>query len=412
MKTLMFYCQHLLGIGHLIRSMEIARGLTQDFKVNFINGGEVIDGFRVPPGVEVVNLPPLKTDAEFRGLQIPAEFESLEAAMEKRTTIMLELLDRVQPDVLMVELFPFGRRRLSAELIPLLETAKSIGTKVVCSLRDIVVTKQDQARHEAKVCKLMNRYFDLLLIHGDPKFMPLERSFSRIKDLTCEVHYTGYVVQREEAGDREQKMGEMEEMGKMGESKSKIQNLKSKIQIPGSPFILTSVGGGRFGHELLDCVVKASALLEGKIPHHIQMFTGPFSPDPIFSRLQQMAAGRSNLTVERYTPSLLSYMRRADLSISMAGYNTTLNVLTTGVRAMLSPFTGNDDQEQTLRSERLEQLGVVRMIRPEDLNPERFAHKVIDCLGQEPAPIDFDLQGVEKTAMLLNTLAQKTAIAA
>ena len=65
-------------------------------------------------------------------------------------------------------------------------------------------------------------------------------------------------------------------------------------------------------------------------------------------------------------------MRQADLSISMAGYNTTLNVLTTGVRAMLLPFTGNDDQEQTLRSERLEQLGVVRMIRPEDLDPERF----------------------------------------
>ena len=88
MKTLMFYCQHLLGIGHLIRSMEIARGLTQNFKVYFINGGEVIDGFHIPPGVEVVNLPPLKTDAEFQGLQAPAEFESVEAAMAKRKTIL------------------------------------------------------------------------------------------------------------------------------------------------------------------------------------------------------------------------------------------------------------------------------------------------------------------------------------
>jgi predicted glycosyltransferase len=107
------------------------------------------------------------------------------------------------------------------------------------------------------------------------------------------------------------------------------------------------------------------------------------------------------------------YMQRADLSISMAGYNTTMNILTTGVRAMLLPFTGNDDQEQRLRSERLEALGIVQVIDREDLlNPARLAQKVIDYLQQDPVGMTFDIEGVEKTAQIVQSLAKRTAIAA
>ncbi|NEQ52066.1 MAG: glycosyl transferase, partial [Leptolyngbya sp. SIO3F4] len=174
MKTLLFYCQHILGIGHLIRSMAIAHGLTQDFKVYFVNGGEVIQDFPIPDGIEVINLPAIKTDPNFRELQVPEGFTDVNETLAYRRELLLEVCDRIRPSAVMVELFPFGRRRFSTELIPLLEQAKEYGAKTICSLRDIVVTKQDQARHEAKVCKLMNRYFDQLLIHGDPKFLPLE----------------------------------------------------------------------------------------------------------------------------------------------------------------------------------------------------------------------------------------------
>jgi predicted glycosyltransferase len=381
MKKLMFYCQHILGIGHLIRSMEIVRGLTADFQIYFVNGGEIIQGFQVPAGVEVINLPAVKTDSEFQALQVPDGFTSIDDLLEHRRDLLLEICDRVQPDVLMVELFPFGRRRFSTELVPLLERAKAIGVKTVCSLRDIVVTKQDQARHEEKVCKLMNRHFDMLLIHGDPDFMPLETSFSRVKDLTCEVHYTGYVVQPDD---------------------------RPSAAVPTTqPIILASVGGGRFGHELLYCVAEASAFLEPAIPHQIQMYAGPFSPDPVLEQLQAIAAHRSNLTVKRYTPSLQAHMRHADLSISMAGYNTTMNILSTGTRAMLLPFTGNDDQEQRIRSERLQELGVVQVIQSSDLYPERFAQKVIEALQQQPSDRTFDLQGVEKTALLVRSLVEE-----
>jgi len=381
MKKLMFYCQHILGMGHLVRSMEIVRDLVEDFEVCFINGGEVIKGFNIPAEVKVINLPGIKTDAEFQKLQVVDNNYTLPEVQSIRKNKLLEIYNYLQPDILVIELFPFGRRRFSFELIPLLEEIKQNGkkTKVVSSLRDIVVTKQDQARHEAKVCKLINQYFDLLLIHGDPNFQRLEETFSRVKDLNCEVHYTGYVVQPQPQDD------------------------ETLIDIK-PPMILVSIGGGRFGHELIDCVIETAPLLENKIPHKFQIFTGPFMPEEKLIELQTQAAKSKNVKCDRYTPNLLNYMKQADLSISMAGYNTTMNILTTGVRAMIMAFTGNDDQEQRIRSQKLANLRILEIINPQELQPEIFAQKIISSLEKQPEKITFDFEGVAKTATLLNNL--------
>ncbi len=64
MDRVFFYCQHVLGIGHLVRSAEIVRELSRDCRVLFVSGGEKPDGFRFPENknIEVLQLPPLKTD--------------------------------------------------------------------------------------------------------------------------------------------------------------------------------------------------------------------------------------------------------------------------------------------------------------------------------------------------------------
>nr|WP_242041565.1 glycosyltransferase [Alkalinema sp. FACHB-956] len=374
-------------MGHLVRSMEIVRGLTQEFQVCFINGGEIINGFDIPAGVEVVNLPAIKTDAEFRALQVVDSDLDLAAVEAIRRAQLLQVYHQFQPDVLMIELFPFGRRKFSFELIPLLDAiqADDRKTKVVCSLRDIVVTKQNREKHEQKVCTLINQYFDLLLIHGDPKFQPIEETFSRIKDLQCPVYYTGYVVQPQP-----------------------VESATLPIQ---EPIILATIGGGRFGHELLDAVVAAAPALETLIPHQIQVFTGPFYPEEKLQDLQWKATNCGNLRVDRYTPNLLQYMQRADLSISMSGYNTTLNVLTTGVKAMLMAFTGNDDQEQRMRSQKLAAMDLVTTIQPEDLAVDRFVALIQSCLQKPQQTVQFDFDGVAKTASLVRSMFEMQQVA-
>lgn len=382
MQKIMFYCQHILGMGHLIRSIEIVKGLIPDFQICFINGGKVIDEFQFPPEIEVINLTAIQTDREFNELRPVDDRLTMAEVEQTRRNILLKTCDRFEPDILIIELYPFGRRRFSFELIPLVEKAQSMGTKIVSSVRDIIVTKQNQQRHEEKVCRLMNKYFDLLLIHGDPNFVQLDLSFSRIKDLHCPVHYTGYVVQP-------------------GTQLQKIIN---------KPLILVSVGGGRFGHDLLECVAHAAPILKDQIPHQIQMFTGPFCPEPVLQKLQNITKSQDNLTCDRYTSNLLDYMQQADLSISMAGYNTTMNILSTGVKAMMMAFQGNNDKEQLTRLTKLAQLGRVQMIQPEDLNPERFAHNVIDYLQHQPTALDLDFNGATNTAYYLKQLVESTLV--
>ena len=63
--TLLFYCQHAVGLGHLVRSLTLAEALAATFDVVLLNGGRMPDGTTIPTGVRVVNLPPLGHDSSF-----------------------------------------------------------------------------------------------------------------------------------------------------------------------------------------------------------------------------------------------------------------------------------------------------------------------------------------------------------
>src|SRR5881628_1732715 len=50
--AVLFYCQHVLGMGHLVRSLALARALADRFRVVFLNVGPVPRGLPRPAGVE------------------------------------------------------------------------------------------------------------------------------------------------------------------------------------------------------------------------------------------------------------------------------------------------------------------------------------------------------------------------
>ena len=183
-KRVLFYCQSLLGIGHFIRSRQILFAL-RDFDVRFVYGGEFVPDFDLPAWVEAVYLPALRSDASFERLYVVDNHHSLPEVQARRKEALLAAFDRFAPDVLLIELFPFGRWKFNFELLPLLDRARDArpDIKIVCSLRDILVRRLDQARYEAEVCALMNRYFDLLLIHSDPRLQRLEETFGSVAEI-------------------------------------------------------------------------------------------------------------------------------------------------------------------------------------------------------------------------------------
>jgi predicted glycosyltransferase len=381
-KRVLFYCQSLLGIGHFIRSRQILFAL-RDFDVLFVYGGEFVPDFDLPPWVEAVYLPALRSDARFEQLYVVDNHHSLPEVQARRKETLLAAFDRFAPDVLLIELFPFGRWKFNFELSPLLDRARAArpDIKIVCSLRDILVRRPDQTRYEAEVCALMKRYFDLLLIHADPRLQRLEETFGNVTGLNCPIRYTGYV-------------GQTEVRTEPGQTKD-------------CPTLLVSAGGGRVGHELIACALDADTRLAGR--RRLRILAGPHMPDGQFQDLQERVAGRSHITLQRHTTQFLDLLRQADLSISMAGYNTCMDILSAGVRALVWPFTEHENGEQTMRARKLEQLGYVSVLDPARLDPDYLAAEITRCLKMPAsAPsVALDLQGAPRTAELLAALLQE-----
>lgn len=107
-------------------------------------------------------------------------------------------------------------------------------------------------------------------------------------------------------------------------------------------------------------------------------------------------------------------MKTANISISLSGYNTAMNILSTGVRAIVVPLSHNDqDKEQLQRTQKLEKLGIVEVIYSNNLKPAYLANKIINCLENKAVKINkqtFNLEGADNTTTLLKKFLSKKAI--
>ena len=174
------YCQHVLGIGHLFRSLEICRALC-DHEVILVTGGPRI-ATDLPEHVREVRLPDLQMNREFKGLFSSRENASLDQIKEERQKRLFNLFEREKPDVFLIELYPFGRKAFRFELDPVLQAIGNKGLPacvVVCSVRDILVEKEDKVKHESRAVKTLNSYFDAVLVHADPSLAQLNETFDQ-----------------------------------------------------------------------------------------------------------------------------------------------------------------------------------------------------------------------------------------
>ena len=376
MKTAI-YCQHVLGIGHFFRTLEICRAL-DPHPVVLISGGPETPAV-LPPNVKRVQLPELAMDAAFQNLHAGGAF-SVAQTREQRRTVMEQVLTEEKPDLFLVELYPLGRKAFRAELDPLLEGIRSgrlPSCRVVCSVRDILVEKEDQARHEARALATLNRWFDALLVHADPAVIRLDATFSRMADIRIPVVYTGFVAPPvTPAGDR-----------RAGKRALGLN--------PDHALVVVSAGSGAVGYPLLDAVTRAVRHVPEDRPLRVQIFTGPFMAEDEAEHLRRRCDQRT--AIDRFTSDLPAWLQAADLSISMAGYNTCMAILATGVRALVHPFAQN--REQGLRARLLAERGLLDIIQGQDFAPARLADRLRKCLSSSSGVASsVDIDGAANTA--------------
>jgi predicted glycosyltransferase len=377
---LLFYCQHSLGLGHAVRSFALATALSERFRVVLACGGELPDGLAAAGEVEVVALPALSAS---RNRALVSRDRNLGETRRRRRKLLLETLASVGPAAVVVELFPFGRRKFADELVPLLEAARGTTPRplVVSSVRDLLVGRgPDQHAHDTLSCVLANGYLDAVFVHSDPRFARLEESFSPTIPLRVPVQHTGFVVQETRA------------VGPANESE---------------PRVVVSAGGGRVGAPLLRAAVAARSHLPAEL--RLEIVAGPFLPETVWTELCEAAQRTPGIDLHRFVPDLAERLRTAQVSASQCGYNTALDLLRTGVPALVVPFVEEQEDEQTRRATRLERCGAVRMLDPEQLAPETLAAEIQATLEFRPRRLDLDLSGAQTSAALLAELLEDTA---
>lgn len=119
-----FYCHNVLGLGHIARSVKLARATTRaGARCLIVTGCRVLDRLDFPDDVELVRLPALVMTPEGSyGAADPTR--SARDVVQERGRQIVDGCRAWSPDLMVVDHSPLG---FGGELVPLLEAACSEG---------------------------------------------------------------------------------------------------------------------------------------------------------------------------------------------------------------------------------------------------------------------------------------------
>ena len=385
----LIHVQHLLGTGHVRRAAAIGAALADaGMAVEILSGGSPVADLRLGRA-RLTQLPPISAaDVTFQRL-VDAEGKPIDDAFRAmRRELVMARLAELRPDAVITELYPFGRRAIAFELAPLVEAASALDPRplVLCSLRDVLIAPPDPRKVDAALLRTYDLY-DRVLVHGDPAFLPLEASYPAAAALGERIVYTGYVV----APPANPRQG--------GE---------------GNDEIIVSIGGGAVGAALIGAAIQGRRhLIEaghaaGRRTWRL-LLGAKLSADAVRAA---SAAAQPGLIVEPARGDFPALLALAHVSVSQAGYNTVMDVLEAGVRAVLVPFAAEGESEQTQRAEALARRGWAQVVGEGGLTAERLAAAIAAASASPPPPKGAVMRdGAAATARLILTwLAARAAV--
>lgn len=378
---ILFYVQHLLGVGHVKRAAALARALCSE-------GAHVtvaMGGFPVPladfGAADVVQLPPCRTaDLSFKTLFDDQGKPVDESWWQARQDRLLKLGEETAPHVVLVEHYPFGRRAFRRELEPLLAQHAS-SARTVCSVRDVLVARDDAVKN-GKIADMVLRRFDHVLVHGDAEVIPFEATFPPASRFAERIIYTGYITDEPPQAPA-----------------------PAKPAPDGQTQIVVSTGGGAVGAHLLRAALDAASL-PGLEHAHWRLLAGENLAQHVFDELQAGAPG--NVVLERARADFAALLRAADLSVSQGGYNTVMDVISAGCRSLIVPFADSGESEQGFRAEHFARRGLLSVCPAEGLDGQVLAQAALAALAgpTPPGAAGLKLDGAVRAAKVIMQLAE------
>ena len=326
MRVLLHYT-HKQTLGHTTRSIALATALCRHkAKVLILQGGLPQPFIRFPKDCRVMDIPlPFDTRTSFQSLAIPV-------SAAKRAQFILKTAADFCPDVLITEFFPFGRLAYMPELVPTLRYLRKKGTRIVASVGYPLLIDLDRLEDQkfAALHRAVFAFYDNFLVHTPDG---LETSYiqktiqspvlsrlyaATIKDLKKRIIYTGYVFP--------------EKMITGGTPLPVDKN---------TPTIVISRGGGAVYPKLITLAIEARRLCDDKIRTIIAC--GPATSPAEMGLFQSCLKpkDKGHVFLADHLANLDDHLRNCRVSVSLCGYNTSVQLMRYGTPSVIVPYQNN-----------------------------------------------------------------------
>jgi len=367
---LLFYSHNGVGIGHVQRQLALAtawRRRHPDEGVLVVTGSHAVGALSFPEGVDYVKLPSISMvdryeNWEPRDLALP-----MRKVTRMRSDLIRQTVRRFAPDVLVADFMPTGPH---GELIPALEQLAAGGGRAVAGFRDIV-DEPSFVRglwSRTGVYDALRRHYAAICVYGAPEVADFERDLGVDGELASRTHYVGYLGTR--------------------------ARRRATLAPEGRPFVLATTGGGVDGAPLLRAFIGAARRLRPDAGGRWLIVSGPLVPEEDHTSLRAAAAG-SGVEVRRSVKRLGRMIAQADVVVTMAGYNTSCELMGGTARAVVVPRDG-PSQEQRMRAKQLERWSRAEVVDPLALDADGLAEAIARALAAPaPPPVPVSLRGIE-----------------
>lgn len=361
--NILMYSHDTYGLGHIRRSMAIARHLSgKEVNILILTGSPIAGRFTFPEQVDFVRIPGMikKTNDEYHSLSIRIDPNQ---ALHIRKNIISATAEAFRPDLFIVDKEPLG---LKKEVLPTLQWLRESlpATKTVLGLRDIldepsVVCKDWKAKD---VYRYLEELYDEIWVYGNRDIYDPIVEYKIPSSIEPKICFTGYIPRKQS-------------------SKTVRQKIRKRYRIlDEDTFILVTAGGGGDGCDLLDHYLSMHDFFPTSLPFKTLMITGPFMPKSSRESLKKRAK-QYGIKSLPFHPRMEQLIGAADLVISMGGYNTICEILSQHTPALIIPRE-TPRKEQLIRAEKLTEQGLIDYLPWNEVSAQLLRDKIFTILDK------------------------------
>jgi len=356
-KKILMYSHDTFGLGHIRRSLAIARALRKvPATVLILTGSPLVGRFKIPRRVDFVRIPGMMKVTNEEYLPLSMKLEATEV-VEIRKSIILSTAQAFCPDFFIVDKAPLGLKREVVETLHWMRDRLPTCTTIL-GLRDIM----DGARAtiedwEAKgIYGAMDVLYDEIWVYGDPSFYDPITEYRIPEGIARKVIFTGYIPRHVP-------------------SAVDVKSVRHELGLgPEEKMVLMTTGGGGDGYPVVNTFLKAFEEHRAPPSVRVVIVTGPFLSPTHFKDVERRCAslGFHLFRFHRFMERLIG---AADVIVSMGGYNTVCEIISQRKPFLIIPRTV-PREEQLIRAEVLCRRGFCEYLPPERLSAEAVYRKV------------------------------------